>query len=262
MNWSKEPPADWRYDLQQRVLDEIASRLGVVAYRPDYHRKARDKNTVLFYTKEDSEHNRAVDREPTHYTRSEAHDRKKYSQVEIPDRYIWRDPFWSFENSDANGMLDYGFANYGKLDLRTNRWEDVLEGHVRLALAKKLQYLHIAGSGGYLALREADAVNNDLNREEIAAVKQIYGTAYLVEVNYFDQKRERILAGEESIFEEVTDAPIYNFDGSFCVPVKDPELERMILAWNGDNRLPKSGADIDKIQDRVAAIGGINLVWY
>lgn len=43
--------------------------------------------------------------------------------------------------------------------------------NVRLALAKKLQYLHIAGSGGYLALREADAVNDDLNREEIAAME-------------------------------------------------------------------------------------------
>ena len=262
MNWSQKALTDWRYDLQQRTLDEIASRLGVVAYRPDYHRKDQDKNTVLFYTKEDSEHNRAVDREPTHYTRSEAHDRKKYSQVEIPDRYIWHDPFWSFENSDVNGMLDYSFANYGKLDLRTNRWVDVLEGHVRLALAKKLQYLHISGSGGYLALREADTVNNDLNREEIAAVKQIYGTAYLVEVNYFDQKRERILAGEESIFDEVTGAPIYNFSGSFCVPVKDPELERMIRAWNGDDRLPKKGPDVNKMQARVAAIGGINLVWY
>ena len=49
MNWSKKEPADWRYDIQQRTLDEIASRLGVVAYRPDYHRKDRDKNTVLFY---------------------------------------------------------------------------------------------------------------------------------------------------------------------------------------------------------------------
>lgn len=262
MNWSKKETADWRYDLQQRTLDEIASRLGVVAYRPDYHRMGQDKNTVLFYLPDDAEHNRKVDREPTHYTRSEAYDRKKYSRVEIPDRYIWRDPFWSFENSDVNGMLDYSFANYGKLDLRTNRWADVLEGHVRLALAKKYQYLHIVNSGGYLELREADTVNNDLNREEIAALKQIYGTVYLVNVNYYGEKRDQILAGEESIFEEVTDEPVYNFAGTFCVPQKDPELERMILAWNGDDRLPKKGADVDKMQDRVAALGGINLVWY
>lgn len=262
MDWGYEEKTDWRYTLQQRTLDKIASRLGVVAYRPDYHHKVRDKNTVLFYIREDSDHNRKVDREHTRYTRSEANDLMKYSKVNIPDRYIWRDPFWSFENSDANGMLDYRFANYGKLDLRTNRWEDVLEGHVRLALAKKIQYMHIAGSGGYLALREADSVNNALNRKEIAAMKQIYGTVYLVDVNYFGEKKEQILAGENSIFEEVTDEPVCNFAGSFCVPKRDPELEQMILAWNRDDRLPKKGADVDKMQNRVAAIGGINLVWY
>ncbi len=235
---------------------------GVVAYRPDYHRKDRDKNTVLFYLPDDAEHNRKVDREPTHYTRSEAHDLMKYGKVNIPDRYIWRDPFWSFENSDVNGMLDYSFANYGKLDLRTNRWVDVLEGHVRLALAKKLQYLHIAGSGGYLALREADAVNDDPKpgrdrRHEADLRNCISGGRELLW-----RKRARILAGEESIFEEVTDGPVYNFAGTFCVPKKDPELEWMILAWNGDDRLPKKGADVNKMQNRVAAIGGINLVWY
>lgn len=255
------PEDRWYYE-QQRALDEIAVRYGVVAYRPDYHRKPRDKNTVLFYLKDDEAHNRAVDREHTRYTRSEAHDRMKYSKVNIPDKYIWRDPFWQFENNDVNGLLDYGFANYGKLDLRGPRWRDVLEGHVRLALAKNVQYAHVAGSGGYLALREADEVNNDLNREDIAAMRQIYGTVYLVDVNYHGEKREKILAGEESIFEEVTDAPVCNFAGSFCVPGKDPELEKLILAWNGDERLPKKGSDVDKIQDRVAAIGGINLIWY
>lgn len=262
MDWSKNKQMDWRYDLQQRTIDEIALRLGVVAYRPEYHGKDRDKNTVLFYLKEDSDHNLKVDREQFHYTRSEAHDLMKYRKVEISDRYIWRDPFWWFENSDANGLLDYGFANHGKLNLRTDRWKDVLEGHVRLALAKKIQFRYIACSGGYLEPREADTTNNDLNRKEIAAIKQIYGVAYMVDVNYFGEKRERILAGEESIFEEVTDAPVHNFAGSFCVPRKDQELERLILAWNGDNKLPKKGADVDKMYDRVTAIGGISLIWY
>lgn len=102
-----------RYKEQQAALNQIASELGVVAYRPDYHGKVRDKNTVLFYTKEDEAHNRKVDLEPTHYTQSEAHDRMKYQKVKIPEQYIWRDPFWSFENSDANGVLSYEFANFG-----------------------------------------------------------------------------------------------------------------------------------------------------
>ena len=72
------------YIEQQRALDEIAGKLGVVAYRPDYHRKDRDKNTVLFYTREDEEHNRLVDKQLTRYTASEAADRMKYNRVEIP----------------------------------------------------------------------------------------------------------------------------------------------------------------------------------
>lgn len=64
------------YTQQQKALDEIAAKLGVVAYRPDYHRWSGDKNTVLFYTKEDAKHNRKVDRQPIRYSRSEARDRK------------------------------------------------------------------------------------------------------------------------------------------------------------------------------------------
>ena len=262
MNWSKEKPVDWRYDLQQRTLDEIASKLGVVAYRPDYHRKDRDKNTVLFYLKDDEKHNRLVDKQPFRYTASEAADRRKYQRVEIPAECVYRNHFWSFENSDANGMLDYGFANYGKLDLRSNRWKDVLEGSIRLSYAKKMQYEYVRSMGGYWELGEADSTNNDWNREEIAAMRQIYGTVYMVDVNYHGEKRKKVLAGSESIFEEVTDEPVYNFAGSFCVPIKDRELEEMILAWNRDERLPKKASDVDKIQDRVAAIGGINLIWY
>lgn len=249
------------YIEQQRALDEIASKLGVVAYRPDYHRKDRDKNTVLFYTREDEEHNRFVDKQPTRYTANEAADRMKYNRVEIPSEFVYRNSFWSFENSDANGMLDYRFANYGKLDLRGIRWKDVLEGHIRLAYAKKMQFGYVRSIGGYWELGEADSTNNDWNREEIAAMRQIYGTVYLVDVNYFGEKCEKILSGASSIFEEVTDAPVYNFAGSFCVPTKDPKLEELILNWNRNDALPKKAATVDEIQERVAAIGGIVLVW-
>lgn len=249
------------YTMQQRALDEIAGKLGVVAYRPDYHRKDRDKNTVLFYTREDEEHNRLVDKQPTRYTASEAADRMKYNRVEIPPEFVYRNSFWSFENSDLNGMLDYRFANYGKLDLRGIRWKDVLEGHIRLAYAKKMQFGYVRSIGGYWELGEADSTNNDWNREEIAAMRQIYGTVYLVDVNYFGERREKILAGSSSIFEEVTDAPVCNFAGSFCVPKKDPELEELILNWNRSDALPKKAATVDEIQERVAAIGGIVLVW-
>lgn len=257
----KGDASEMEYTMQQRALDEIAGKLGVVAYRPDYHRKDRDKNTVLFYTKEDEEHNRLVDKQLTRYTASEAADRMKYNRVEIPSELVYRNSFWSFENSDVNGMLDYRFANYGKLDLRGIRWKDVLEGNIRLAYAKKMQFGYVRSIGGYWELGEADSTNNDWNREEIAAMRQIYGTVYLVDVNYFGERREKILAGSSSIFEEVTDAPVYNFAGSFCVPKKDPELEELILNWNRSDGLPKSSSYVSKIQKRVEEIGGIEMIW-
>ena len=105
--------ADVWYTQQQKTLDEIAEKLGVVAYRPSYHGAERDKNTVLFYLKEDEEHNREVDRQPVRYSRSEAKDRG----VNVNSECVYRDHFWSFENSDANGQLDMGWANNGKLNL-------------------------------------------------------------------------------------------------------------------------------------------------
>lgn len=224
------------YNLQQQALDEIARKYGLVIEHSEPDKSGWGNNLVLFYTKEDSEH--------------------------IESCSALKKPVWSFENCNEHGDIDYKYANHGTLNLSTDRWKDVLEGHIRLAFYKKLRYLHIAGSGGYLALREGDTVNNDLNRLEIDSIKQIYGTAYLVEVNYFGNRREKILAGEESVFEEVTDQPVYNFSGSFCVPFKDRELEKMILDWNKDDRLPKKGSDIDKMQDRVKSIGGIDLIWY
>ena len=100
--------ADVWYTQQQKTLDEIAEKLGVVAYRPSYHGAERDKNTVLFYLKEDEEHNREVDRQPVRYSRSEAKDRG----VNVNSECVYRDHFWSFENSGANGQLDMGWANW------------------------------------------------------------------------------------------------------------------------------------------------------
>lgn len=76
---------DIRYTEQTEALNEIAAKLGVVAYRPDYHGSRGDKNTVMFYTPEDEEHNRMVDRQPVHYSRGEAADLRKRGGSEIPD---------------------------------------------------------------------------------------------------------------------------------------------------------------------------------
>ena len=165
--------ADVWYTQQQKTLDEIAEKLGVVAYRPSYHGAERDKNTVLFYLKEDEEHNREVDRQPVRYSRSEAKDRG----VNVNSECVYRDHFWSFENSDANGQLDMGWANNGKLNLRSLDWKTKLEGSITFAFARKMQFDYIRSTGGYLEPREADATYNDWNREQLRALKMMQESA-------------------------------------------------------------------------------------
>lgn len=248
------------YERQQRALDAIAAKLDVVCFRPSYHGKIGDKNTVLFYTQEDAAYNEEVDKEESRYSRSEAASLMK-SGLTISNGCIYRDHFWSFENSDVNGAESYNYANFGKIDLRSPRWIESLEGAVRLSLAKRRQYEHIAHTGGWSALREADGTYNDLNREQIAAFKMQHGTAFLGNINFYDEQRQRVIAGEESVYEEYTGQLVYNFGCSFCTPSADEKLEEMIVAWNG-GCLPKSLKDIAKITNRIDAIGGLNFLWY
>lgn len=71
--------------------------------------------------------------------------------------------------------------------------------------------------GGLYELREADETYNDLNRKQIAAFYEQYGSAYLGSINYYDEQRERILAGTESIFKEYTTGQmVYNFGCAFA----------------------------------------------
>ena len=249
---------DVKYTQQQKAIDEIAAKLGVVAYRPDYHGKKGDKNTVLFYTKEDEKHNRKVDRQPVHYSRSEARDRK----MDVNGDCVYRDHFWSFENSDANGQFDMDFANHGKLNLKALDWKTRLEGNIKFTLARKVQFDYARSLGGYLEMREADGVYNDLNRDQLEALKMMYGRLYLGNINFYDDKREKVIAGEESVYEELLDQMVYDFGCSFAVPVPDKDLEDLVRAWNGDDRLPKKIADVEAMTSRVEQLGGINLIWY
>lgn len=235
---------DVRYTQQQKAIDEIANRLGIVAFRPKYHGKEGDKNTVLFYTKADNAKCRELD------------------GAGVPcDAPGYPRQFWSFENSDQNGRFDYGAANNGKLDLRTLKWKERLEGHIRFALARKRQIEYIRAIGGVLELGEADDVQNDMNREMLAAMKMMYGRLYLGSVNcHDDKKRRKIANGSEPVYEELHDQQIYNFYCDFAVPTKDEELESLLRAWSGMSSIPKM-ADADAITSRVREIGGINLIW-
>ena len=163
---------DIRYTEQTEALNEIAAKLGVVAYRPDYHGSRGDKNTVMFYTPEDEEHNRMVDRQPVHYSRGEAADLRKRGGSEIPDQCIYRDSFWNFENSDVNGLFDMSCANRGRVDLRGPDWKERLEGSIGLVLSRKRQHQYVHMTGGWWELREADETYNDFNRSIIAYMKK------------------------------------------------------------------------------------------
>lgn len=101
------------YTQQQKTLDEIAEKLGVVAYRPSYHGAERDKNTVLFYLKEDEEHNREVDRQPVRYSRSEAKDRgvNVNSECVYPDKEC--EIYWEPQIRDEeDGKPVYGLTDF------------------------------------------------------------------------------------------------------------------------------------------------------
>ncbi len=256
------PLSDCRYKEQQEFLNELAVRHGFVAFRPDYHAAPRDCNTVLLYTMEDARHNRKVDREPTSYSRGEAADRMKYGNIVISDKYIYRDYFFAFENTDRNGHFDLDFANFGRLDLKSRDWRERLEGAILLAFVRKKQRDYIQSTGGYGELREADEIYNDLNREIIRCFLMRYGKAFMGDVNFYDEKRDKITRGEASVYEKYTGQMVYNFGCSFVVPTQDEELEKMIRAWNSDDQLPKNPEAVKKIMNRVDRLGGIHLIWY
>lgn len=251
---------DAQYVRQQSAIDEIASRLGVVSYRPDYHGGKGDANTVLLYTFEDAEHNIQVDRQPFSYTRGEADDRRKSGQA-IPDELVYRDHFWCFQNTNINGRFDMEWGNFGKLDLRGSRWKEVLEGSIRVAYAKKQEALHILHTGGWLALREADETSNGLNRVLIEAIKLQYGKAFLGKINFHGEKRQKIISGEGAVYEEYTGQELHNFCCDFVVPTADVEIEKRIRQWAAAE-LPLPAKLIDQITSRVEEIGGANLIWF
>lgn len=103
---------------QQRQLDELAQEMNAVAYRPDYHGRTGDPNTLLFYTKEDDERNRELERSGRIIT-SFQFDDMKWRRIDtsgLEDR-VERPYFFAFTNTDLNGMYDTRYANCGKFDL-------------------------------------------------------------------------------------------------------------------------------------------------
>ena len=104
---------------------------------------------------------------------------------------------------------------------------------------------------------EANTELNDLQREKINAVYMSYGKAYIGKVNFYDNERESLTV--DNVFTEYSGDKVYNFSADFIIPVEDNMLAEMIIEWN--SKLPTSLSLISKITNRIAEIGGVNLIW-
>lgn len=123
---------------------------------------------------------------------------------------------------------------------------------------QRKRYQYLASIGGIGWLREADDVYNDINREQIAAFKDTFGSAFLGRINFQGEQHKEVVAGKRSVFEEYVGQKIYNFGCDFVVPAKDDVLEKLIRDWNAG--IYTKGA-IDKIFERIEELGGFNLLW-
>jgi len=244
------------YILQQQVLDNIATKLGVVCFRPNYHAKKGDANTVLFYTKEDHAHNCHVDRQPTTYSPSQAADLPYF----IDEKYIYRDHFWFFENTDINGRHDLDFANFGMFDLRGHEWAKRIYGAVWLDLTKKLQKDYVISCGGFAQIFEADERYNDYNRDLIASFAMAKGETWIGSFNLTKEERDDVRNNGMSVYRKYEGDTVLNFGCSFIVPKKDEKLEMAIKAWNGLNE--KNTVRPEHLLNLVERAGGIYLHWF
>mgnify|MGYP000277960618 FL=1 len=139
---------DSRYKLQQDVLDEIASELGLFAWRPCYHSDARDKNTVLFYSVDDFRSNQEI-------SLKLATGHEFYTD---PSRQEFKPPLFVFENSDAKGNLNYDYACMGAICLSSSRWRQVLMDRIRM---------------GVIAEKRCQALREEVRRFRPSSVRDI-----------------------------------------------------------------------------------------
>lgn len=235
----------FKYRQQMQFLKELADELGVVMFRPSYHAQTGDCNTVLFYFKEDDEYNRKVDRENPGLS------------LETKNQ-MYRRQFFSFANTDCNGMFSHDFANFGRIDLRPLHWQPILRGAFELAYYGALQNRYIASVGGILSLPEADDEYNDFNRKIISAFKKLHPKAHLGNVsNYNTLARQDLINGDIKALTEYDGGMVYNFGCDFIVPCYDEKLNDLIRDWNDEFK----SAKVDDIYDRVKNLGGVYFIW-
>lgn len=255
---NRDMDEDRRYHEQQRAINEIAARLGLVAYRPDYHGRTRDKNTVLLYTKEDHEHNCEVDTRPIHY--GSADEAKMFGCTD--ETYFYRPYLWCFENTDVNGMFSFDFAEHGAIDLRYSAdWRDAIAGAIETRYYRLKQNIYVRSNGGYLNLREADDEYNGYNRKIIEAFCKAYGghdhEIITGKVNPSDE-------GDPIYRKYKLGDPIYNFSCDFVIRKENEKLEELIRNWrSGVTPLGTARTkEIVTITDTIERVGGYSFIWY
>ena len=228
-----------QYRWQQDAINEIADNLGIVAFRPEYHAKKNDHNTVLFYTKDDDAFNRELEKKPYY------------------DVNGYRRPFFSFENTDANGRESFDFANFGRIDLRPLNWKETLKATIKLKYLLKIQRDYAIACGGYLGIGEADEIYNGCNHEIIKTMFAAFPETFIGKVNYTNEDYERILNPDNPVFEKYDGRRLYNADIDYILPAADDKLQEMIREWNRNHT-----GDPGKIHDRIEWIGGVYFIWY
>lgn len=243
------PQNDHRYAVQQMIIDTVAAQHGLKVFRPDYHARNGDHNTVLLYTPQDFEYNKGLDKSIQCFSvANEKH----------------RAPVWSFSNTNINNEfdLDYGrLSPYRTLDLRGADAHVRLEGSIKLAIAEYYQTLYCIHAGGVLGLVEDDEVYNDFNRKIIEYMCEAFGQAYIGNINYYGGSRNLVGEGKTAPMREYIGEDVYNFTCDFVVPNRDGDLEKMIHRWNTDEGFSE-GVDLSgAIIDRIHNVGGKPLMW-
>jgi hypothetical protein len=130
---------------------------------------------------------------------------------------------------------------------------------------KQEQIMHVKRTGGYNALREADDIYNDFNREQIAAYHREHGFAYIGHINFYDEECKKIAAGERLPYTAYKEGDmVYNFGCDFCIPTEDAILAALIKQWNTDGVAIGHNAmqSIIAITNRIDNIGGLQFLWY
>ena len=224
------------YKRQQAAIKDVCQELGLVAFYPDYHGADRDKNTVLVYLLEDDEYNRELEK-------------GGYPMCNYDGTELYRRPLWIFENTDANGLGDYDFANRGTLDLRGLDECEVIKGAIRFSYYRHLQYVYTCSCGGVLGIREADDTYNDLNRKILEAFNAMNnGKAHFAALN----------RDEGSIDLRKYEGYVRNFECDFAVPRFDEELQTLLNRYNDDE---DDSVSYDTISQKVDQLKGLVFIW-